>query len=366
MPIKAYKYRIYPTKAQIKKFEQTLDICCELYNAALQERREAWRLARKAVSYFDQTKELTELKKIRDDLKTVHSQALENVLKRLDWAFDGFFRRVTTGQRPGFPRFRSSFDSVTFRGNSFGFIGGKLRLSKVGNVKIKLHRSIKGKAKTVTIKRSYTGKWYAGFVVEAETTPLEPSSEHVGIDCGLEKFATLSTGESIANPRFFLKEEKALARASRKVSHAAKRSRERARCRKVTSRIYEKLSNRRRNFAHQLSRKLANRYGLIVFENLDILDMLRNKQLSKSISDVSWNQFITFTTYKAEWAGRRVVIVAPRNTSKMCSGCGEIVEKDLSIRVHDCPSCGLKMDRDHNAAINILRLGQQSLGASDT
>jgi putative transposase len=364
---RAYKYRIYPTPAQVTRFEQTLDICCELYNAALQERRDVWRIARKSVSCYDQIKQLPELKRIREDLKSVHSQVLYDPLARLDKAFNGFFRRVKADKKKvGFPRFRSRlrYNSFTFSQLGFSVRLNKLQLSKIGMIKIKLHRPVEGKIKTLTVTKSATGKWYACFTAEVEAVPLGPNNTAVGIDAGLEKFATLSTGESIENPRFFRKGEKVLAKAQKRASEVQRGSVEYKKRRKVVARLHEKIANRRRNFAHQLSRTLINRFGMIVFENLNIAGMVKNHCLAKSISDAAWNQLIQFTAYKAEWAGRKVVLVNPRNTSRMCSGCKEMVDKTLSDRVHACPCCGLTIDRDENASINILSLGLQALGAS--
>jgi putative transposase len=326
--------------------DDTLALCCELYNASLQERRDAYRLERKSICYVEQANQLPDIKKIRSDVASIHSQVLQDVLKRVEKAFDGFFRRVKTKQKAGFPRFRSRkrYDSFTYAQSGFSVNDCKLRLSKIGDVRIKLHRPIEGKIKTLTITRSATGKWYACFSVEVEPHPLPANNRAVGIDVGLSHFATLSTGEQIANPRFFRTDEKALAKAQRKEK------------RKAARRIHERIANRRRNFAHQLSHALISTFGIIAFEDLNIKGMVKNHCLALSISDAAWNQLIQCTTYKAEYAGREVRTVDPRNTSKLCSACGLMVEKDLSVRVHHC-SCGLTLDRDVNAAINILARG---------
>jgi putative transposase len=359
---KAYKYRIYPSKAQ--KLDATLALCCELYNAGLQERRDAWRISRTPVNYYAQAIQLPEIKAIRPALGMVHAQVLQDVLRRLDKAFDAFFRRLKNGEKPGFPRFRSRsrYDSITYPQTGFAVEHGKLRLSKIGTVKIKLHRPLAGRVKTLTITRSSTGKWYACFSAEVEAQPLPSSQDAVGVDMGLKSFAVLSTGETIENPRFFRAEEKRLAKAQKKLSATQKGSPERKKQRKIVAHVNERVANKRRDFAHKESRKLADRFEIIVFEKLNIRGMLRHHCLAKSIADAAWNRLVQFTTYKAESAGRCVAQVNPRNTSQMCSGCGEIVEKDLSVRRHRCSGCGLVLDRDHNAAINILRLGLQSLG----
>lgn len=348
---KTYKYRIFPTRAQATKLGATLDICRELYNASLQERRDAYRLERKSIRYVEQANQLPDIKKIRPDVAGVHSQVLQDVLKRVGKAFDGYFRRVKAKQKAGFPRFRSHkrYDSFTYAQSGFALKDGKLRLAKIGDLRIKVHRPIAGKIKTLTITRSATGKRYACFSVECAPEVLPKNVRAVGIDVGLNSFCTLSTGEQIPNPRFFRADEKAVAKAQK---------RER---RKAARRIHERIANRRRNFAHQLSHALVSMFGLITFEDLNIKGMVRNHCLAKSISDAAWNQLVQFTNYKAESADRIVRLVDPRNTSKRCSACGTLVEKSLAERVHHC-SCGLSLDRDHNAAINILALGLQSVG----
>ncbi|MGI8657096.1 MAG: RNA-guided endonuclease InsQ/TnpB family protein [Pyrinomonadaceae bacterium] len=349
--LKTFRYRICPSKAQTTRLNGTLALCCELYNASLQERCDAYRLERKSVRYVEQANQLPYIKKVREDMAGIHSQILQDVLKRVEKAFDGFFRRVKRKQRAGFPRFRSHkrYDSFTYAQSGFAINGNKLRLSKIGDVRIKLHRLIEGKVKTLTVTRSATGKWYACFSVEVEARAMPSNDRTVGVDVGLSSFATLSTGERIANPRFFRADEKALAKAQRK-EH-----------RKATRRIHERIANRRRNFAHQLSHALVSQFGVIAFEDLNIRGMVRNHCLSKSIQDAAWNQLIQYTTYKAADAGREVRTVDPRGTSQRCSACGAIVVKDLSQRIHDC-SCGLRLDRDHNAALNILALGLQCVG----
>jgi putative transposase len=193
--------------------------------------------------------------------------------------------------------------------------------------------------------------------------PLPYNGLAVGVDVGLKSFATLSNGMKIDNPRFFRHAEKELAQVQRLLSRAEKGTPERAKRRKAVQHVHQRIANRRKDFAHKVSRELVNSFGMISFEKLNIRNMLQNHRLAKSISDAAWKQLITYTTYKAENAGRRVVSVNPRNTSRMCSsGCGTLVEKSLSVRVHACPVCGLVMDRDENASNNVLRLGLESLG----
>ena len=235
-------------------------------------------------------------------------------------------------------------------------------LSKIGILKIIQHRAIEGRIKTLTVQRDAVGNWYACFACEVEAETLPFNDLAVGVDVGLESFATLSNGEKVPNPRFFRQDEKELAKAQRKLSKAEKGTPERAKRRKAVQHVHQRIANKRKDFAHKLSRKWADHFGMIAFENLCIHNMLQNHGLAKSISDAAWNQLIVYTTYKAENAGRVVALVYSRNTSKQCARCGTMVEKSLSVRVHVCPVCGLVMDRDENAANNILRLGLESLG----
>jgi putative transposase len=242
----------------------------------------------------------------------------------------------------------------------------RLRLSKIGDVKIIYHRPIEGEIKQLHIKRDCLGNWYACFVVDFEPEPLPPVADVVGIDLGLENFAVLSDGNVIPNPRFFRNEEKNLAKAQRRLSQCEQGTSEYRKYKRVVQHIHRRVKNRRKDFVHKLSLWLVENYQIIVFEDLVIKDMQDGnyRGMNKSISDAAWNQLIQMTAYKAENAGRSFVKVDPRHTSQMCSNCGEIVKKDLSIRVHDCPHCGLSLDRDENAARNILARGMARLGSN--
>lgn len=365
---KTYKYRLYPTKAQEASMQRTLEACRWVYNKTLEVRKTAWEEKQENISRCDTIKMLPSWKIEQPFLNDAYSQCLQEACIRVDLAFKAFFRRVKAGQKPGYPRFKGTdrYDSFTYPQNGFELLETQLELSKIGLVKIRKHRDIGGQIKTLTIHRTATEKWYACFSCEVEKSPLSKTEAAVGIDVGLESFATLSTGEKIENPRFFKKSEKKLVKAQRKLSKQERGSPERKKAKKVVAHTYERIANQRRDFAHKLSRSIVNNYQVIVFEKLDIQKMQENgfKPIRKGINDVAWNQFVQFTQYKAEEAGREFVQVDPRNTSKMCSRCGQLVEKKLSERTHNCPYCGLVIDRDENAAINILRLGIQSLELS--
>jgi len=334
----------------------------------LEYRRTAWEERQEAVSWYDCNGLLPGLKEERPSLCGVHSQVLQDVGRRLDKAFKAFFRRVKAGEKPGYPRFKGSnrLKSFCYSQSGYGLTkdGQKLYLSKIGDVKIVLHRPLPSEPKRCIVKWTATGKWYASFVVEIDPEPLPPTGKTVGLDVGLTSFVTFSDGTKVDNPRFFRREEKTLAKVQRQMSKTKKGTSERTKCRKIVSRVHERIVNRRNDFSHKLSRRLVNEYDVIAFEDLNIKGMVRNHCLAKSISDAAWNQLLQCITAKAAEAGRVAVAVNPRNTSKACSRCGALVEKTLSDRVHECPHCGLVLDRDHNAAINILRLGLQSLASA--
>lgn len=358
---KSFKYRLYPTRKQAECLQRTLDLCRELYNAALEERRTAWRERGIAISYTAQAAQLPDIKRDRPDLAEVYSQVLQDVLRRLENTFQAFFRRVRNGEKPGFPRFKghSRYDSFTYPQYPSGVsLREKLYLSKIGGIRIKLHREIKGTIKTVTIKRE-VGKWYAVFScqdVPIQTLPKTGAA--VGIDVGLESFAMLSNGTRIENPRWYRSAKRKLRMAHRVVSKREHGSQRRKKAVRLLQVAYAKVRNQRRDFQHKLSRWLVTNYDVIAFEDLNIKGMIRNPYLAKSISDAGWGQFIALLLYKAEEAGKEAIAVSPQLTSQRCSGCGEIVAKSLSQRWHLCPHCGLSLHRDHNSALEILRLGR--------
>ena len=363
---KTMKYRLYPTKHQQRLLDETLDTCRQVYNQTLAHRKEAWEQRQDTLSLYETNAMLTQWKQEHPSLTAVHSQVLQNAQERVDLAYKAFFRRVKAGDTPGFPRFRGPgrYDSFTFKQSGFRVEDALLSLSKIGSIRMVLHRPIEGTIKTVTVRRTPTGKWYVCFSVESEPVVLEPCPLAIGVDVGLTHFATLSTGEHLANPRFLRTDEHALAKAQRRLAKEAKGTPTRRQCRKVVGHIHERIAHRRYDFCHQSARRLVNTYGVLAFEALQIPNMMQNHCLAKSIADVAWGQFVRITTDKAAWAGRVAVHVPPAYTSQDSSRCGHRVPKKLSERVHQCPVCTLSMDRDQNAALNILRCGLASLGVS--
>jgi putative transposase len=360
----AYKYRLLPTRKQTELLSWTLARCRELYNAALQERRDAYQMAHnhKSLNYYDQANQLPQVKEVRPEYRDIHSQVLQDVLRRVDKTFQAFFRRVKAGRagdghRPGYPRFLRGdrYDSITFPQLGWSLHCDRLSISKICTVKVKLHRPIQGKVKTVTIKREGL-HWYVCFSVGAEVVRLPHSDKAVGIDLGLTTFAFLSNGQKIENPRHLRHSLNKLATRQQALSRCKRGSHRRAKARRAVAQAHRHIRNQRADFLHKESRKLVNEYGTIVFEKLQPRNMVRNHRLALSISDAGWGQFVSYTIHKAENAGRSVLFVDPRYTSQTCSSCGAIKKKELSERWHSC-KCGCSLDRDENAAINILRAG---------
>ncbi len=347
--------------------QSSLNACRYVYNETLATRKKIWEEKKKSLSLYDTSNLLTQWKKDKPELANAFSQCLQNAQLRVDLAFKAFFRRVKAGEKPGYPRFKSfdRYDSFTFPQSGFKLIKNKLRISKIGSIKIILHRSIKDTIKTCTIRKQ-ADKWYACFSCEAEPKPLRKSNKAVGLDVGLENFATLSNKEKIANPHFFKADQRALAKAQRKLSKQKKGSSERRKVKKIVTRIHERIFNRRNNFCHQEARKIVNRFGIICIEDLSINKMRKSnfRSINRSIEDVAWGQFANILSQKAEEAARQFVAVNPRGTSQKCSQCGTIVEKKLPARWHNCPVCGIRLHRDFNSSLNILSLGLQTLGLS--
>ena len=366
---RAYKYRIYPPAEQEARMKGWLETCRVLYNNSLYKRKEAYKQDKITLNYYTLANTLAEAKKENECLAIVHSQVLQDVLKRLDKAFQSFFRRVKQGEKPGYPRFKGydRYDSFTYPQSGFKLDGSKLTLSKIGTVKIKQHRTIPSNAaiKTCTLKRE-ADHWYTVLTVELPDIPQPQKKANVnnaiGIDLGIKELITLSTGEKVHNPKWLRESEKKLAKEQRRLSRKSKGSGNRKKQKVEVQRVHRKISNQRKDFHHKLSNELVQNYDLIIFEDLKIRNMVKNHFLAKSISDAGWGQLVSFVTYKAEEAGKVTEQVIPNGTSQDCSCCGELVPKTLAVRVHRCPHCGLVMDRDENAAVNIRNRGLANVG----
>jgi putative transposase len=357
-----FRYRLYPTRAQDERLRWTLERLRELYNAALQERREAYRRQGVGLSNIDQQREIKEVRRVRPEYAAIHTHVLKDPLKRLDRAYNEFFRRLKAGVVPGFPRFRgrgrySSFtfnDAANRNGVRICADGKRLDLSGVGKVRIKLHRPLEGRLKQVTIVLDRDGHWYACMCCDdVPTKPLSPTGESAGVDVGIATFAALNNGEIVDNPRHYETAQLKLAWAQRVVSRRKnRRSNRRSKAVAVLRSQHARVARSRLDFHHKVALGLVKRFDRISVEKLNVRGLARGA-LSKQVHDAAWAQFIRILAYKAECAGRELIRVNPRGTSQICSECGAEVRKDLSVRVHDCPRCGYVADRDVNAARNI-------------
>ncbi len=361
---KMMRYRLYPTAAQTEALDTQLGEACRLYNAALQERRDAYQRDGLSLTYYDQANQLKDIR-TAGDLGLANFSAAQDVLRRVDKTFKAFFRRVKAGaEQPGYPRFKSRrrFDSYTFPSWGDGCRltdAGRLYLQGVGHLKVKWHRPLDGTTKTVTVKRQ-AGKWFVCFSVEYIAEALPATDAAVGIDVGLTSFATLSTGETIENPRHSRKAQGTLRIAQRRVVRRKRGGRNRRKAVVLLQKAHAHVQNQRADFHHKAARALVDTYGMIAVENLNIKG-LASGMLAKSVNDAGWSTFINKLANKAAEAGRLLVKVNPRGTSQTCL-CGAPVPKTLSQRWHECVACGLSADRDHVSAQLILGLGLSLLG----
>jgi putative transposase len=363
---KTFKYRLMPTPEQAQALELVLSRCRMLYTCALEQRKTWWERGQgKCATYYQQKGELPKLKVGCSDYAVVNAQVLQGVILRVERAFQAFFRRVQHGETPGYPRFQGagryhSFTYPQYRGGAV-LDGGVLSLSKIGRICIRLHRLLEGTPKTVTISREADGWYVCISCANVSTAPLPCTGRETGIDMGLKVFlitADGQAGEVIESPRHFRKAEQQLAKAQRRVSRRKLGSHRRRKAIALLKRQHQRVQRQRRYFHHKTELALLRQYDVIVLEDLQVRNLVRNPYLAKSISDASWGQFRTILAGKAACAGKRVSAVPAQYTSQDCSGCGERMPKSLSVRTHICPTCGLVLDRDENAVLNILRAGQ--------
>lgn len=373
---KTYKFRLNPSKGQVKVLSSTLEVCRMTYNDLLSKRIEYYKKTGKTLSCYDQQKYLTSQKDVHEDMKTVYAQVLQNVAVRVDLAFQAFFRRIKAKSgKSGFPRFKQygRYDSFTFPQNNGSVIltdDGKIFLSKkIGYVKIIKHREIEGTMKTFTVERSSTGKWFICiFCINVPKKIFEKTGKQIGIDLGLSEFATFSDGNKIDNPRFFKEDEVKLAKAQQKLSKLKDidvKSKEYKRQKKIVARIHDKIKNKRDNFIHQETHKIVKNYDVICVEDLNINKMKEDgkyPRIAKSIADVAWREFLSKLDYKAEEADKQDIGVNPAYLSQTCSECYCRQKMMLSDRIFRCDNCGHVEGRDSNASKNILRLGLESFG----
>ena len=376
--LRTFQFRLRPNATQAAMLTRILADNAETYNACLQERIGAWKLQRKSITYRDQQNELTELRK-DPAFSWMACDIMRDPLRRVDRAFKAFFARVKRGAKPGFPRWRSRhrYDSFSFslpvcRERS-------IKIPNVGDIRARGGRLIDGRAKLCTVKRD-GARWTASVVCDIGEAPAKRAvSRATGIDVGLTTLATLSDGTEIENPRWAKHHADRIAAKNRALATKKRGSRNRLKAKEALRRSHQRAANARLNYIHHVSKWLVANYDLIAHEDLKISNMARSasgtvenpgksvaqkRGLNRSIMDAAWGLLIWCITYKAEYAGKWVVPVNPRGTSQKCSGCGSVVKKKLSERMHVC-ACGLTLGRDHNAGINIKQLALQSLGMSD-
>lgn len=362
--LRSYSYQIEPTKAQERRLFDCLYRTRELYNAALQERQDAWKKQGVSRSYFDQAKTLAEVRDARPEFGEVPIVMLRGALRRLDRSFQAFFRRCKTGEKPGYPRFKSArrWSSILIddlRGKSPIVAGGKrVSVPLLGKIKLKMHRPFSGKPKAMRITLDARGRWFVTFAcVDVLTKPQPKTEQAVGIDLGLHHFVATSDGETIDNPRPLAKARIKLERAQRRVSSRKRGSKRRRKAVRLLAIQHERVANVRREHHIQTAKSLVKKYDTIYVEDLNIKGLARSF-LAKSVNDAAWGDFLHWLRTKAEEAGRVVLEVDPRGTSQTCPDCGDVKPKPLSQRIHRC-QCGLVCDRDVAAALVILERGQR-------
>jgi putative transposase len=380
-----YQEKLRPTPAQERELEAVLWHCRTLYNVALEQRIIAWQRCHISVTRFEQEAELKAIRAAFPDYAAIHSHVLQDVLARLDKTYQAFFRRVQAGEKPGFPRFqgRERWHSFTYKeyGNGARLDNGSLVLSKIGRIAVRWSRPVQGTIKTVTVSREADG-WYVCFsCAEVPTVPLPRTGRETGIDVGLKVFLVTADGQSVANPRHYRTAETALKKAQQRVSRRKKGSHRRRKAVRVLAKRHQHVRRQRSDFHHKTALALVRAYDTIYVEAIQPANLSRRpapKQdehgtsvhngasrkagLNKSIQDAGWRHVLWILAYKAACAGKRVEAVNPAYTSQDCSGCGARICKSLSVRAHACTHCGLILDRDENAARNILWLGQRLRG----
>ncbi|TAK11448.1 MAG: transposase [Anaerolineae bacterium] len=357
--LRTYRYRLYPGQDQQQSLNDILWAACWLYNRALDYRRKRWDESRHSVTYYEQAGMWRDWRNEApgaNPLRRLNMSAGQQVLRRLD----GAYRQFLKGQR-GRPRFQKSsrFNSVNYKpGDGAAVRGSRLYVQNAGLIQVRWHRALpEGKLKNIVLVRKSTG-WYVLFQLELPQPPVEKSTHPpVGVDLGNTHALALSDGITFDSPKSLQASLRKLRLLQRSVSRKKKGGRNRHKAMRKVARLHEHIANQRLDWWHKTTRHLADTYGTIVLEDLSLTFMLQNRHLSRSAHDVGLGMFRTMLNYKAMEAGVEIVTVSPRNTSQACSGCGHIVLKDLSVRLHDCPDCGLTLDRDVNAARNVLRLG---------
>lgn len=366
----SYKFRLYPTKEQENLIQRTFGCCRFVFNHFLAERMKQYKQTGHAPTRFQQDKELTVLKKSLEWLREVDATALQASLQALDTAYQNFFRRVKQRQKPGYPQFKSKRDhrrsyKSKCVGTNIKVLNKAVQLPKLGLVKCRVSKEVKGRILSATVSQNPSGKYFVSVCcADVEIGPLPSTEAAVGIDMGLKIFAVTSDGKEYANHKCLSKSQKKLARLQRQLSRKSKGSRRREIARVKVAHLHEHIVNQRSDMLHKLSTNFVRNYDLVAIEDLAPSNMVKNHKLAGAVSDVSWGEFRRQLEYKSRWYRKQVVAVDRFfPSSQLCSVCGAqwAGTKDLSIRRWICPVCGAAHDRDVNAAKNILKEGLRLL-----
>jgi putative transposase len=357
--IRTYTLRMKVTRRQNEALTRLLAQLCELYNMALQQKRDVWKSHQKTINYYSQQAQLVELRRGVAEYAEFPSAIQRNSLRRVDRAFSDFFRRLKSGEKPGFPRFRSHkrYDSFDVDKANFRLDGSSLRIVKLGCFQTKSRCKIRGIPVNLSVKR-YGNKWVANIGCDIGPAPEKiVVKSAIGIDLGVASLATLSDGTEIPNPRWLRQEEKRLGDLDRDLSCKQLGSKNREKSVNRLRSRYRRVAGMRLTYLTLFVKQLFSYYDLVAYEDLRIKELARG-YLGKSIMDAAWGILIHRLKCEAEYAGKWAIPVDPRGTTKRCYGCGENVPKKIWNRVHNCPRCGLSLGRDHNAALNVLRFGE--------
>ena len=364
---RAYKFKIEPTESQINQIEQTFGCARFVYNHYLKERQKRYQEGGKTFGYNACSADMTQLKKELVWLRVVDSTALQSSLKNLDIAYANFFSG--RARYPGFKKKHTSRQSYTAKNNGKNIAVDSemsyVKLPKLGFVKVRLSRAVEGRILSATVSKNPAGKYFVSLLcTDVEIAHLPKTGAVVGLDLGIKTMLATSDGQDIPNHKFSRHAEKKMRRLQRSLSRKTKGSNNRNKARIKVARLHEKIANQRKDFQHKLSLELVRNYDIIAIETLKVKNMLKNRKLSRAISDVSWSSIVTILEYKAVWYGKTLVKVDTfYASSQLCSACGHknLDIKNLNVRQWICPSCGANHDRDKNAAINILDEGLRIL-----
>lgn len=368
---KTFEYKLRVNRQFINRAEEVLHQARFLWNCALEQRISYYRQTGKSLGYYEQSKQLTDARQTITELQLVNRNTLEDVLRRLDVSYKAFFQRLRAGGKAGFPRFKGADRFRTLsqqieHGRTGILKGDRLTVPGVGTCRVHLSRPIEGRIKQLKLTRRASG-WYALLVCDIpQPEPLASTGAEIGVDVGISDFAVLSSGEVVENPRHTAAVASKLAKAQRSMARKCKGSQSRAKARQKVARLHERVTSSRKDFHHKTAKMLVDNYDRIIVEDLNIKGMARNHSLAKSIHDVAWGAFFNITKVKAENAGRWFERIPAQYTSQTCSACGHRQKMPLKVRVFDCEICHIQIQRDHNAAINILGRGAASVEGDGT